>query len=224
MRDLLDEPATLEGRAAPHAQDRLGGADPRHPGRGRQLAEGALDGLAVDTTPAHGARPARGSPGPMGSAGWPDGPAHAAWQARRPEGSAHADGPVPPGLLARPGLDLRGRRPASRSLAETVISAQLGDGGWNCHIRNRPSTTHSSFHTTLNILENLRIAHVRGVVDGRHFGRRRIPPSSSCSPIGCIGLIPPARWRITGFRCSPIRGTGTTTSCAEWTTSVSRRP
>jgi hypothetical protein len=49
-------------------------------------------------------------------------------------------------------------------LAETVISVQLADGGWNCHIRNRPSTTHSSFHTTLNILEGLRIAHDRGVV------------------------------------------------------------
>lgn len=54
-------------------------------------------------------------------------------------------------------------------LAETVMSAQLGDGGWNCHIRNRPSTTHSSFHTTLNILENLRIALMRGVVEGRAF-------------------------------------------------------
>ncbi len=54
--------------------------------------------------------------------------------------------------------------PRLRPLAETVISVQLGDGGWNCHIRNRPSTTHSSFHTTLNILENLRIAHDHGVV------------------------------------------------------------
>ncbi len=54
-------------------------------------------------------------------------------------------------------------------LAETVISVQLADGGWNCHIRNRPSTTHSSFHTTLNVLENLRNAHDRAVIDDRAF-------------------------------------------------------
>ncbi len=54
-------------------------------------------------------------------------------------------------------------------LAETVISVQLGDGGWNCHIRNRPSTTHSSFNTTLNILEGLKIAHDREVVEARAF-------------------------------------------------------
>ncbi|HEV7200133.1 MAG TPA: hypothetical protein VGO32_04945 [Candidatus Limnocylindria bacterium] len=54
-------------------------------------------------------------------------------------------------------------------LAETVISVQLADGGWNCHIRNRPSTTHSSFNTTMNILENLRIAYEHGVIDDRAF-------------------------------------------------------
>jgi hypothetical protein len=31
-------------------------------------------------------------------------------------------------------------------LAEAVLGAQLQDGGWNCHVRNRPSTRHSSFH------------------------------------------------------------------------------
>ena len=54
-------------------------------------------------------------------------------------------------------------------LAETIVSVQLADGGWNCHIRNRPSTTHSSFHTTLNILENLRLAHERGTVEPGAF-------------------------------------------------------
>jgi hypothetical protein len=43
-------------------------------------------------------------------------------------------------------------------LGHAVLSAQLDDGGWNCHVRNRPSTRHSSFHTTFNVLENLRIA------------------------------------------------------------------
>jgi hypothetical protein len=59
--------------------------------------------------------------------------------------------------------------PRLRPLAETVMGVQLGDGGWNCHIRARPSTTHSSFHTTLNVLENLRIAYERGVVDRDAF-------------------------------------------------------
>lgn len=54
-------------------------------------------------------------------------------------------------------------------LAETIVSVQLADGGWNCHIRNRPSTTHSSFHTTLNILENLRIGNACGVVERAAF-------------------------------------------------------
>lgn len=67
------------------------------------------------------------------------------------------------------GSTYRAGDPRLGPLAETVVSVQLGDGGWNCHIRNRPSTTHSSFHTTLNILENLRIAHDHGVIDDRVF-------------------------------------------------------
>jgi hypothetical protein len=49
-------------------------------------------------------------------------------------------------------------------LAETILGVQLADGGWNCKIRALPSTTHSSFHTTLNVLENLRISHEGGTV------------------------------------------------------------
>jgi hypothetical protein len=49
-------------------------------------------------------------------------------------------------------------------LGEAVLSAQLDDGGWNCHVRNRPATRHSSFHTTFNVLEGLRIASARGAV------------------------------------------------------------
>src|SRR5262245_38673289 len=45
-----------------------------------------------------------------------------------------------------------------RPLADAVLSAQFADGGWNCHMRNYPERTHSSFHTTFNVLENLRIA------------------------------------------------------------------
>jgi hypothetical protein len=36
-------------------------------------------------------------------------------------------------------------------------------------MRNRPHTRHSSFHTTFNVLENLRIAVQRGSVDERAF-------------------------------------------------------
>jgi hypothetical protein len=54
-------------------------------------------------------------------------------------------------------------------LGVAVLSAQLGDGGWNCQVRNRPNTRHSSFHTTFNVLENLRIAAARGIVPGRAF-------------------------------------------------------
>jgi hypothetical protein len=49
-------------------------------------------------------------------------------------------------------------------LGRAVLAAQLDDGGWNCHMRNRPSTRHSSFHTTFNVLEGLRIASTRGAV------------------------------------------------------------
>ncbi len=54
-------------------------------------------------------------------------------------------------------------------LGQAVLSAQLDDGGWNCHMRNRPGTRHSSFHTTFNVLENLRIAAEGGIVPERAF-------------------------------------------------------
>jgi hypothetical protein len=54
-------------------------------------------------------------------------------------------------------------------LAATVLSAQLADGGWNCHMRRRPDVAHSSFHTTFNVLENLRITAERGAVSNERF-------------------------------------------------------
>jgi hypothetical protein len=59
--------------------------------------------------------------------------------------------------------------PRLEPLGEAVLSAQLADGGWNCQVRNHPATRHSSFHTTFNVLENLRIAFDRGVVAGGAF-------------------------------------------------------
>jgi hypothetical protein len=49
-------------------------------------------------------------------------------------------------------------------LASAVLAAQMDDRGWNCRARNHPDTHHSSFHTTFNVLENLRLAAARGAV------------------------------------------------------------
>ncbi len=54
-------------------------------------------------------------------------------------------------------------------LAEAILSAQFADGGWNCHMRNHPHRTHSSFHTTFNVLENVRIAVDQGAVPATAF-------------------------------------------------------
>ena len=54
-------------------------------------------------------------------------------------------------------------------LGAVVLSAQFADGGWNCHLRNYPDRTHSSFHTTFNVLENLRVAAGRGIVAESEF-------------------------------------------------------
>jgi hypothetical protein len=37
-------------------------------------------------------------------------------------------------------------------LGQAILDAQLDDGGWNCALRRRPATRHSSFHTTFNVL------------------------------------------------------------------------
>lgn len=54
--------------------------------------------------------------------------------------------------------------PRLSPLGAAVLSAQYDDGGWNCQMRNYPGRRHSSFHTTFNVLENLRIAAERGIV------------------------------------------------------------
>lgn len=59
--------------------------------------------------------------------------------------------------------------PRLSGLGEAVLSAQYEDGGWNCQMRNYPERRHSSFNTTFNVLENLRIAAAQGVVDEGAF-------------------------------------------------------
>jgi hypothetical protein len=55
------------------------------------------------------------------------------------------------------------------AVADTLLRAQLEDGGWNCRLRNYPNTTHSSFHTTFNVLEGLKQAARSGIVDSARF-------------------------------------------------------
>ena len=42
------------------------------------------------------------------------------------------------------------------SLLAGILDQQLPDGGWNCRTARRNDVTHSSFHTTINVLEGLR--------------------------------------------------------------------
>jgi hypothetical protein len=56
-----------------------------------------------------------------------------------------------------------------RPLGEAVLSAQYDDGGWNCQMRNYPERRHSSFNTTFNVLENLRLAAELRLVSDEKF-------------------------------------------------------
>ena len=67
------------------------------------------------------------------------------------------------------GAHVLGDDPRLPGLGEAVLSAQYEDGGWNCQLRNYPERRHSSFNTTFNVLENLRIAVAQGVVDDGAF-------------------------------------------------------
>lgn len=41
-------------------------------------------------------------------------------------------------------------------LVENLMTEQMSDGGWNCRRHRKPYPHHSSFHTTLNVLDGLR--------------------------------------------------------------------
>lgn len=51
------------------------------------------------------------------------------------------------------------------TISSTLLNRQFADGGWNCRERTKPKTKHSSFHTTLNVLEGLQKAAEAGIVD-----------------------------------------------------------
>lgn len=54
-------------------------------------------------------------------------------------------------------------------VTDTILRLQMPDGGWNCRVRNYPETSHSSFHTTFNVLEGLSVASEVGVLPENVF-------------------------------------------------------
>lgn len=54
-------------------------------------------------------------------------------------------------------------------LADCLEEFQMADGGWNCRIRPKPETRHSSLHTTFNVLEGLREAASSGIVGAGRY-------------------------------------------------------
>ncbi len=59
--------------------------------------------------------------------------------------------------------------PRLGGILDSILLQQLPDGGWNCRTRTKPKTTHSSFHTTFNVLEGLRAAHEVGLIASDSF-------------------------------------------------------
>jgi hypothetical protein len=48
-------------------------------------------------------------------------------------------------------------------MVKSLLENRMPDGGWNCRIKRKPLPHHSSFHTTINVLEGLRATVERGV-------------------------------------------------------------
>jgi hypothetical protein len=48
-------------------------------------------------------------------------------------------------------------------MVKSLLENRMSDGGWNCRIIQTPLPSHSSFHTSINVLEGLREAVERGV-------------------------------------------------------------
>lgn len=54
--------------------------------------------------------------------------------------------------------------PKLAPLSEHLLTQHMPDGGWNCRLgRRRTGPVHSSFHTTLNVLDGVREAIGRGI-------------------------------------------------------------
>jgi hypothetical protein len=48
-------------------------------------------------------------------------------------------------------------------MVKSLLENRMPDGGWNCRIKRKPLPSHSSFHTTINVLEGLRETVERNV-------------------------------------------------------------
>jgi hypothetical protein len=49
------------------------------------------------------------------------------------------------------------------ALVDHLLGQRMSDGGWNCQFRNGRGAVHSSFHTTLNVLDGVREAIARKI-------------------------------------------------------------
>jgi hypothetical protein len=61
------------------------------------------------------------------------------------------------GMLLRIGACFVVDDPRIPAIVENLLAERMADGGWNCRRHRRPRPTHSSFHTTLNVLEGIRV-------------------------------------------------------------------
>ena len=59
--------------------------------------------------------------------------------------------------------------PRIKSLVTHLIKQQMSDGGWNCQSYN--AATHSSFHTTINVLEGLIEYHINYEPDNKRIAK-----------------------------------------------------
>lgn len=60
------------------------------------------------------------------------------------------------GMALRIACTFAGDDPRIEPIVLNVLAEQMPDGGWNCRRHRRPQPSHSSFHTTLNVLEGIR--------------------------------------------------------------------
>jgi hypothetical protein len=59
------------------------------------------------------------------------------------------------GMLLRIAVSFGVDDPRIAAIVENLLAERMEDGGWNCRRQRQPRPAHSSFHTTLNVLEGL---------------------------------------------------------------------
>ena len=188
------------------------------------MAEGTLDRLGLD---AAAARRVRTPGGPSVCAGAGRAPARSLHASRRGRGRCipvEAVDLCHLGFWLGLGAHVLGDDPRLPGLGEAVLSAQYDDGGWNCQMRNYPERRHSSFNTTFNVLENVRIAAAQGAIAERSFRE------AEARAVEFMLVHRMHRSDKTGevvsdrFTHLTYPGTGTTRCCVASTTCASHRP